>query len=128
MQREIDHMKVYTFGDKEKPTIMLFPGTCCYWKNNFGHVIKPLEEHFYTLVVSYSGFDETEKTTFISELDEVAKIEDYIEENLDGKFFAAYGCSLGGSFVSLLVDRLFIYRKKQILASSSAIDRMRRSA
>lgn len=121
-------MKVYTFGDKEKPTIMLFPGTCCYWKNNFGHVIKSLEEHFYTLVVSYSGFDETEKTTFISELDEVAKIEDYIEENLDGKFFAAYGCSLGGSFVSLLVDRLFIYRKKQILASSSAIDRMRRSA
>ena len=120
-------MKVYTFGDKEKPTIMLFPGTCCYWKNNFGHVIKPLEEHFYTLVVSYSGFDETEKTTFISELDEVAKIEDYIEENLDGKFFAAYGCSLGGSFVSLLVDRLFIYRKKQILASTSAIDRMRRS-
>ena len=63
-------MKVYTFGDKEKPTIMLFPGTCCYWKNNFGHVIKPLEEHFYTLVVSYSGFDETEKTTFISELDQ----------------------------------------------------------
>ena len=121
-------MKVYTFGDKEKPTIMLFPGTWCDWKNNFGHVIKPLEEHFYTLVVSYSGFDETEKTTFISELDEVAKIEDYIEENLDGKLFAAYGCSLGGSFVSLLVDRLFIYRKKQILASSSAIDRMRRSA
>lgn len=54
-------MKVYTFGDKEKPTIMLFPGTCCYWKNNFGHVIKPLEEHFYTLVVSYSGFDESKK-------------------------------------------------------------------
>lgn len=111
-------MKVYTFGDKEKPTIMLFPGTCCYWKNNFGHVIEPLEEHFYTLVVSYSGFDETEKTTFISELDEVAKIEDYIEENLDGKLFAAYGCSLGGSFVSLLVDRQKIHIDHAIIGSS----------
>ena len=77
-----------------------------------------MEEHFYTLVVSYSGFDETEKTTFISELDEVAKIEDYIEENLDGKLFAAYGCSLGGSFVSLLVDRQKIHIDHAIIGSS----------
>ena len=68
-------MKVYEFGDQEKPVIMLFPGTCCYWKNNFGHVLDLLQQHFYTLVVSYSGFDETENTTFVSELDETEKIE-----------------------------------------------------
>ena len=52
-------MKVYEFGDTDKPGIMLFPGTCCYWKTNFGHVLENLQKHFYTMVVSYSGFDDT---------------------------------------------------------------------
>ena len=29
-------MKVYEFGEADKPVIMLFPGTCCYWKSNPG--------------------------------------------------------------------------------------------
>lgn len=97
---------------------MLFPGTCCYWKSNFGHVLEPLQKHFYTLVVSYSGFDETEKSTFVSELDEVEKVESYIKKHLDGKIFAAYGCSLGGSFVSLLVSRENIHIDHAIIGSS----------
>lgn len=111
-------MKIYGFGDRHKPTIMLFPGTCCYWKTNFGHVLEPLQEHFYTMVVSYSGFDETENSTFISELDEVVKIEKYIKDHLDGKIFAAYGCSLGGSIVSLLVGRHNIHTEHAIIGSS----------
>lgn len=43
-----------------------------------------LQEHFHTLVVSYSGFDDTENSTFISELDEVLKVENYIKDKLDG--------------------------------------------
>lgn len=74
-------MKVYEFGDKNNPGIMLFPGTCCYWKSNFGHVLENLQKLFYTMVVSYSGFDETENTTFISELDEVKKVETYIKNS-----------------------------------------------
>ena len=111
-------MKVYEFGEKEKPCIMLFPGTCCYWKTNFGHVLENLQQHFYTLVVSYSGFDETETSTFISELDEVKKVEAYIREHFDGKIFAAYGCSLGGSFVSLLVSRQNVHITHAIIGSS----------
>ena len=111
-------MKVYKLGDSSKPTIMLFPGTCCYWKTNFGHVFENLQKYFYIMVVSYSGFDETENTTFISELDEVAKVEDYIQSQLDGKLFAAYGCSLGGSFVSLLVNRQKIHIDHAIIGSS----------
>jgi len=111
-------MKVYEFGEADKPVIMLFPGTCCYWKSNFGHVIPGLSEHFRTLVVSYSGFDETEHSTFISELDETEKIEQYIREKLDGKLYAAYGCSLGGSFVSLLVSRRKIHIEYAIIGSS----------
>ncbi|MEE1494248.1 MAG: hypothetical protein UF412_05845 [Anaerostipes hadrus] len=111
-------MKIYKFGDPSKPTIMLFPGTCCYWRTNFGHVFENLQKYFYIMVVSYSGFDETENTTFISELDEVAKVEDYIQSELDGKLFAAYGCSLGGSFVSLLVNRQKIHIDHAIIGSS----------
>lgn len=111
-------MKVYAFGDTDKPSIMLFPGTCCYWKSNFGHVLDHLQQHFYTLVASYSGFDDTEHSTFISELDEVEKIENYIKTNLGGKLFAAYGCSLGGSVVSLLVSRENIHIEHAIIGSS----------
>lgn len=80
-------MKIYEFGDKNKPSIMLFPGTCCYWKTNFSHVLEGLQQYFYTLIVSYSGFDETENTTFISELDEAEKIEKYIKEHYAGKIY-----------------------------------------
>lgn len=111
-------MKVYEFGDAAKPVIMLFPGTCCYWKSNFGHVIAKLQEHFYTTVVSYSGFDDTEESTFLSELDETQKIEDYIKKRFQGKIFAAYGCSLGGSFVSLLVSRKNIHIDHAMIGSS----------
>ena len=108
-------MKIYKLGDPSKPTIMLFPGTCCYWKTNFGHTFENLQKYFYVMVVSYSGFDETENTTFISELDEVKKVEHYIQSKLHGKLFAAYGCSLGGSFVSLLVNRQKIHVKGTVI-------------
>jgi len=118
--RENIFMKIYEFWDKNKPSIMLFPGTCCYWKTNFGHVLDGLQEHFHTLVVSYSGFDDTENSTFISELDEVLKVENYIKDKLDGKLFAAYGCSLGGSFVSLLIGRQNIHIDHGIIGSSDS--------
>ena len=111
-------MKVYTFGDNTKPVMMLFPGTCCYWKNNFGHVIDGLKEYFYVAIVSYSGFDETEQTIFISELDETKKIEQYIQQHFNGSIFGAYGCSLGGSFVSLLVSRKNVHIDHAIIGSS----------
>ena len=111
-------MKVYTFGDQSKPVMMLFPGTCCYWKNNFGHVIEGLKEYFYVTIVSYSGIDETEHSTFISELDETKKIEQYIQEYFNVHIFAVYGCSLGGSFVSLLLSRENIHIDHAIIGSS----------
>lgn len=66
-------MKVYEFGDKRNPTIMLLPGTCCHWKKNFGHVIPILEKDFHVLAVSYDGFDETEDTTFSTMTEETEK-------------------------------------------------------
>ena len=73
-------MKIYSFGEKTKPAILLLPGTCCHWKRNFGHVIPLLQEHFYVLCASYDGFDETEDSTFPNMLIETAKLENYIHK------------------------------------------------
>ena len=111
-------MKIYSFGDEKAPVIMLLPGTCCHWKGNFGHVIPLLERDFRVLCVSYDGFDETEQTEFPSMLEETAKIEDYIKTHCGGHIRAAYGCSLGGSFVGLLAARGNVHMDYGILGSS----------
>jgi pimeloyl-ACP methyl ester carboxylesterase len=95
-------MKVYEFGADTAPVILLLPGTCCHWKSNFGQVIPLLQRDFRVLCVSYDGFDETESTEFPTMLAETEKIEAYILKNCGGHIRAAYGCSLGGSFVGLL--------------------------
>ena len=90
-------MKVYEFGKKSAPALLLLPGTCCHWKGNFGRVIPLLEKDFRVLCVSYDGFDETENTEFSTMLEETEKIEAYIKKHCSGHIHGAYGCSLGGA-------------------------------
>lgn len=111
-------MKVHCFGPETAPAVMLFPGTFCHWKGNFGKVIPLLERDFRVLCVSYDGFDEMEQTEFPTMLAETEKIEAYIRENCGGHIRAAYGCSLGGSFVGLLTARQNIRMDYGILGSS----------
>lgn len=111
-------MKFYHFGQKDAPVVFLFPGTCCHWRANFGEVIPLLEPDFHVVCVSYDGFDETEDTIFPDMLTEIKKIEDYISERFVGHIHAAYGCSLGGSFVGLLIQRRRIQIDNGILGSS----------
>lgn len=111
-------MKIYSFGDANAPVILLLPGTCCHWKGNFGHVVPLLERDFRVLCVSYDGFDEMERTEFSTMLEETEKIEAYIRERCGGHIRAAYGCSLGGSFVGLLAARQNIRMDYGILGST----------
>ncbi|MCM1134720.1 MAG: alpha/beta hydrolase [Clostridium sp.] len=111
-------MKFYEFGDPRSPAILLLPGTCCHWRANFEAVIPLLESDFRVVRASYDGFDETEDTVFPDMLTETEKIEGYIKENHGGKIHAAYGCSLGGSFAGLLVQRGKIHVGHAILGSS----------
>ena len=60
-------MKFYESGDNRKPVIFLFPGTCCLY-SSFDHVLDGLHSYFYTVTVSYDGFDPNEKTEFYSDL------------------------------------------------------------
>lgn len=111
-------MKIYTFGEKNAPVILLLPGTCCHWKSNFGHVIPLLQTDYRVLCVSYDGFDETEQSEFPTMLEETVKIEAYLKTHCNGHIRAAYGCSLGGSFVGLLAARKNIRMDYGILGSS----------
>ena len=92
-------MKVYSFGAVNAPVILLLPGTCCDWKVNFWTVIPLLADSYHVRYVSNDGFDETERTEFPTMTEETEKIEAYIKEHCGGHIRAAYGCSLGGSFV-----------------------------
>ena len=49
---------------------------------------------------------------------ETEKIETYIKETFGGEIYAAYGCSLGGSFVSLLAGRKHIHMDYAIIGLS----------
>lgn len=111
-------MKFYHFGVSDAPTIFLFPGTCCHWKANFEEVIPFLQRDFQVVCVSYDGFDETEQTIFPDMVKETEKVEAYIQKNFGGRICAAYGCSLGGSFVGLLIQRKNIHIDHGILGSS----------
>ena len=57
-------MKFYESGDNRKPVIFLFPGTCCLY-SSFNHILDGLRSYFYTVAVSYDGFDPNEKTNFV---------------------------------------------------------------
>ena len=111
-------MKIYHFGAEDAPVLLLLPGTCCHWKSNFGAVIPLLADSFRVLCVSYDGFDETEQTEFPTMLEETEKIEAYLKIHCGGRIRAAYGCSLGGSFVGLLAARQNIHMAYGILGSS----------
>ena len=117
-QKERITMKIYTFGAEDAPVLLLLPGTCCHWKSNFGAVIPLLADSFRVLCVSYDGFDETEQTEFPTMLEETEKIEAYLKNHCGGHIRAAYGCSLGGSFVGLLAARQNIHMDYGILGSS----------
>lgn len=113
-------MRVYTFGDRNNKSILLIPGTCCHYLKTFGEVIPLLSDRYYVNVVSFTGFDENAggSEIFISEEDECKRIEDYIIEKLGGRVDAVYGCSLGGSFVGLMIQRKRVHIGCGIIGSS----------
>ena len=111
-------MHIHEFGDSSNPVILLLPGTMCYWKGNFGGVIENLSHDFLVACVAYTGFDECDTQSYGSVTDELNKVEDYITKHYGGTIHAAYGCSLGGTFVAQLVARHHVHMKYGIIGSS----------
>ena len=48
-------MKVYEVGEQGKPVLMLFPGTGCYWRSNFGKAINPAGTEIHILYALKMG-------------------------------------------------------------------------
>ena len=111
-------MRIHEFGDKRNPVLLLLPGTACFWKANFGQVINLLAKDFFVAVVAYTGFDKLDTESYCSVTEETQKIEEYVNGHYGGSIHAAYGSSLGGSFVAHLVHRKKIHLKYGIIGSS----------
>ena len=114
-------MKFHTFGDPSKPAFMTLPGTICHWSAGFDTYREELQKFFYVVMVSYDGFDETEDTIYPDMPTEAERIERYVQDNLSGRVFCTYGCSLGGSFAAYLLARRRI-RMDHIIIGSSDLD------
>lgn len=111
-------MKFYTYGESNKPIILLIPGTCCHY-SLFNNVIPLLIDRFYCVVASFDGFDENyPDSTYLSMEDETIQIERYTKDNFNNHISCIYGCSLGGSYASYLVQRNNIIVDHIILGSS----------
>lgn len=107
----------YEAGNSSDPLILLIPDTCCHY-SLFNKVLPLLQEKFYTVVASFDGFDESEKSEYMRMDDETLKIEKYINERFNGHISTIYCCSLGGSFASYLLNRNNIKIDHIILGSS----------
>ena len=106
------------FGIQNEKTLMLLPGTACTWQINFCRVKEELEKHYHLICVNYDGFDGDSSVSFPDMITVTEKIEKYIMENHNGRVDGAYGSSLGGSFVGLLIQRKNIHIDHGFIGSS----------
>lgn len=111
-------MEFTEFGNKSGKTLMLLPGTACKWQFNFKYVVDELAESYHIIAVNYDGFEGDNTKIFPDMLTVTEKIENYIRKNHGGRVDGAYGSSLGGSFVGLLVQRKHIHIDHAFIGSS----------
>ncbi len=111
-------MQFTEFGNQEGKTMLLLPGTACTWQLNFKHVVDELAAKYHIIAVNYDGFEGDPNMIFTDVPTVTEKIEDYILEHHGGRVDGAYGSSLGGSFVGLLIERQRIHMDHGFIGSS----------
>ena len=111
-------MQFTEFGNQEGKTMLLLPGTACTWQLNFKHVVDELAAKYHIIAVNYDGFEGDPNMIFTDVPTVTEKIEDYILEHHGGRVDGAYGSSLGGSFVGLLIERQRIHIDHGFIGSS----------
>ena len=97
-------MKIYEYGDKNKPVLLLLPEALCPRTHTFAEFIKYTEKHFHIFAVSYDGM-ENDGSVFESVEKTAAEIENFIFENLGGKADVVYGSGMGGKIGTLIVSK-----------------------
>lgn len=111
-------MQFTEMGKMDGKTLLLLPGTACTWQINFHTVIDALASQYHLICVNYDGFDGDNSKPFTDMLTVTGKIEEYVRANHGGRVDGAYGSSLGGSFVGLLIQRKHIHIDHGFIGSS----------
>ena len=102
-------MTFHTYGDKEKPSLLLIPGLGVSYEI-FLPLIDLLKARFRILTVGIDGFLLGQESAFTSIDDQAGQVIQYVQENLGGHLDLAYGLSLGGKILSRIMemDRIII--------------------
>lgn len=111
-------MQFTEMGNRDGKTLLLLPGTACTWQLNFKNVLDALSERYHVIAVNYDGFEGDPNALFTDMITVTEKIEDYILARHGGRVDGAYGSSLGGSFVGLLIQRKRIHIDHAFIGSS----------
>ena len=91
------------FGSKNNPVVLLMHGMMQDWKSEY-ELLKPLEEYYRLIIPAMDGFYD-DGPDFTNFADQCGQIEDYIQDNHDGKLYGAYGASQGGLIITELLTR-----------------------
>ena len=111
-------MQFTEFGKQGGRKLLLLPGTACTWQLNFKNVADELAEKYHIIAVNYDGFEGDPAVVFTDVPTVTEKIENYLLEKHGGRVDAAYGSSLGGSFVGLLIQRKRVHIDHGFIGSS----------
>ena len=111
-------MQFTEMGNPNGKTLLMLPGTACTWQLNFKHVLDDLAQRYHLICVNYDGFEGDKSKVFTDVPTVTEKIEAYILQNHNGRVDGAYGSSLGGSFVGLLIQRRRIHIDHGFIGSS----------
>lgn len=96
-------MNFVTYGNIEKPAIMLIPGLGVSYEI-FLPLIELLKERYYVVAVEVDGFMIGETSSFSSVDDQARQIINHIQCCHGGHIACIYGLSLGGKILSRLLE------------------------
>lgn len=112
-------MKYLTHGNRSNRSLLLIHGMA-----NTSDLFDPLLPYltdYYVIVCELDGHSAAESGTFISISTACAKIEAYVEKELDGRLYGLLGFSLGGTIATELISRGKISVQKTILDAAFTI-------
>ncbi|MCR4838842.1 MAG: alpha/beta hydrolase [Eubacterium sp.] len=112
-------MRFLTYGQKSNRSLMLIHGMA-NTSSLFDDILPFLTDYF-VIVCELDGHSDQEQGTFISVSDSSEKIEQYVNEHLDGSLYGLLGFSLGGTIATELISRGRIKVEKTILDAAFTI-------
>ena len=92
------------YGNIGAPALLLIPGLGVSYEI-FRPIIGMLEDRFHVIAVQVDGFTLNRHTEFTSIDNQARQVVEYINESLGGHLDIAYGLSLGGKILSMILER-----------------------